>query len=261
MLKPETAIDSWRKWDIRLSTRPTPAGALGGGRSNSSYLLASGERRMVLRINGPDTALPGRDRTCEGRIWQAARAAGISPRLLYADPGGAFLVSAFVENQLTGRPQDVAHLADKALQLLQRCHQLDVDAPVIDYSAHIDRYWQLIDDHGISFDPALAAQRRPMDAVLERLCSAGAEKGLCHHDPVAENFVGSPEKLYLIDWEYAARGSVVMDYAAFAVEWSIETALICDRTGIETEFLTTAMDFYRYQCRLWEAITQASHCS
>jgi len=98
-----------------------------------------------------------------------------------------------------------------------------------------------------------------MGELLEELCSAGAEKGLCHHDPVVENFVGNADRLCLIDWEYAALGLQVMDYAAFALEWDIQAAMVCQRTGIEQELLAMAMGFYRYQCRLWEVITRTSH--
>ena len=261
MLKPETALDSWREWDVCLNTSPVLVGPMGGGRSNRSFLLESGGRKMVLRINAPPTALPNPDRAVETRVWRAASDAGIAPRLLYTDPGGAFLVSAYIESSLPERPRNDPALTAKALELLQRTHQLDIHAPAIDYAAHIERYWQIIGDRGLAAHSTLLERRNAMLSLLQDVINCGTPTGLCHHDPVIENFVGSQERLYLVDWEYAARGLLVMDYAAFAVEWGIEAALICDRTGIETEFLTTAMDFYRYQCHLWEAVTQASRCS
>ena len=261
MSRIENALDSWREWGASLDTRPVVIAPLGGGRSNRSYLLESGSEQMVLRINAPATALPNPDRGVEARVWRAASEEGIAPRLLYADPGGAFLVSAYIENGLPDRPQDNQGLTEQALELLQRCHRLNVDAPVIDYAAHIDRYWQIIQDRGASVDPSLREQRGPMHRILKDITRSSTPADLCHHDLVMENFVGSQKRLYLIDWEYAARGLRVMDYAAFAVEWGIEAALVCERTGTEPELLSMAMDFYRYQCHLWEAITQASLCS
>lgn len=252
MLKPETALDSWREWDASLDTRPVVISPLGGGRSNQSFLLGSGGGKMVLRINALATALPNPNRNVETRVWRAASEAGIAPQLLYAEPGGEFLVSTFVENDLPRHPQHDSNLAVKALGLLQRCHQLAVDVPEIDYAAHIERYWQVIESQDISLDPKLAAQRDPMNELLEEICSDGAKKGLCHHDPVVENFVGTPERLYLIDWEYAARGLHVMDYAALVEEWGVEDHIVCQQAGVAPKILAQARSFYRYLCNLWE---------
>lgn len=253
MLNPETALDSWRGWDAPLDTRPVVIRELGEGRSNRSFLLETGSEKMVLRVNSTPTALPNPDRAVEARVWRVASEAGIAPRLLYTHPQGEFLVSAYIENELPGRPQDYPGLTEQALELLQRCHWLDVDAPIIDYTAHIERYWQVIERQTISPDPSLVAQRILMDELLEELCSAGAEKGLCHHDPVVENFVGSHERLYLIDWEYAARGLRVLDYAALVVEWGMDEDAIIKLTGSDSESLTRAKSLYRYMCSLWEA--------
>jgi len=72
---------------------------------------------------------------------------------------------------------------------------------------------------------------------------------------VVANFVGSSERLYLIDWEYAARGLLLMDYAALGVEWGIDDAVITNQTGIEAELLIKAKELYKYLCKLWEEAT------
>lgn len=260
MSRIETALDSWRQWDTSLDTRPVVIGPLAGGRSNRSFLLESGGEKMVLRINAPATALPDPNRAVEARVWRVAGEAGTAPRLVYADPGGGFLVSAYVENNLPAQPQDDPVIARKALGLLQRCHRLEVSAPEIDYAAHVERYWQVIRDRGIEVEPGIREQHETMHDLLEDIINSGQRVGLCHHDPVVENFVGSPERLHLIDWEYAARGLQVLDYAAFAVEWRLGNATIAMLTGFDAQLLCMASKFYRYQCHLWEAITLSRHC-
>ena len=237
-MQPETALNSWREWNVQLSVRPTIVGPLSGGRSNQSFLLDSAGQKMVLRINGSESFLPNSNRSNEIRNWQAASKQGIAPPLLHVDVQNRFLVSSYIENKLPAKPQHDPHIVDHALGLLIQCHQLDVKVPTIDYSRHIEQYWQIIEDKKTPINPFLIRQREPMQLLLESLLNSDSPTSLCHHDPVIENFVGSPDRLYLIDWEYAATGLVVMDYAALSIEWKIDDAVITNRTGLEAESLT-----------------------
>jgi len=252
---PENAIDTWRCWDISLRTRPVVLRPLSGGRSNRSFLLGSNGTSMVLRLNGAESALPGANRNSEFSIWQAASVQGIAPPLLYVDPGYGFLVSAFIENHLPSQPSLDKSYVNHAFDLLKRCHQLDLDVPCIDYPGHINQYWQVIESKTTTPDLVLIRQRESMNLLLEEIINGGSPTGLCHHDPVVANFVGNSDRLYLIDWEYALHGLLVMDYAALAVEWEVDNKLITSRTGIEPEMMTMATSLYRYLCNLWEAAT------
>lgn len=251
-MQPETALDSGCDWDTPPSARPTMVRELGGGRSNRSYLLDADGGQLVLRINAAASTLAGINRGHEARIWRAASAAGIAPPLVHADPGGTFLVSAYIENDLPTAPGCDPSLKAKALGVLQATHQLDVDAPAIDYAAHIEAYWRQIEDQRVPIDPGLSQQREPMRLLLQELGAGDAPRVLCHHDPVVENFVGNAEHFYLVDWEYAAHGLQMMDYAALTVEWAIDDSLFTRQTGIEPALLAKAKTLYRYICALWE---------
>jgi thiamine kinase len=254
-LLPESAIDSWREWGAGLGTRPVILESLGGGRSNRSFLLDSDGFRMVLRLNGDDSLLPGSNRTSEIDIWQAASHQGIAPPLLHVDEHTRYLVSTYIENTLPPQPQLDETFIDQAFSLLSRCHQLDIEAPSIDYTDHIKKYWDIIEGKDQITNPGLQQQRQPMQELLEDILNSGTPTGLCHHDPVIANFVGNSDRLYVIDWEYAAHGLLVMDYAALGIEWGIDDATIVARTGLEPGLLTMAKSLYRYMCALWEEIT------
>ncbi len=254
-LQPESAIDSWRQWSGGLGSRPVILETLGGGRSNRSFLLDSDDFKMVLRLNGDDSLLPDPNRACEIEIWQAASQQGIAPPLLHVDEHTRYLVSTYIENTLQPRPQLDEAFIDQALSLLSRCHQLDIEAPSIDYTDHIKKYWGIIEDKDHVTNSGLQQQRQAMQELLEDILNSDTPMGLCHHDPVVANFVGSTERLYLIDWEYAAHGLLVMDYAALGIEWGIDDAAIVARTGLESEELTMAKSLYHYLCALWKEIT------
>jgi thiamine kinase len=259
LLLPETAIDSWRQWDGGFRTRPVILCPLSGGRSNRSFLLESDGKRLVLRLNSTDSALPGINRNIEIDIWKAASQQGIAPPLLFADESNRFLVSAHIDNSLPSRPPFYEVFTRQAFELLNRCHKLDVDAPAIDYFSHVEHYWQIIESKDQLSKQALADQRGPMQSTLESLIASNSPIGLCHHDPVVANFVGNTDRLYLIDWEYAVRGLLVMDYAALGIEWGMDHEMVLAQTGLEPDLLAGAEAVYRYLCELWlEATTSGA---
>jgi thiamine kinase-like enzyme len=252
-LQPETALNSWRQWSGELRSRPIILKPLSGGRSNHSFLLNSDGKKMVLRLNGAETLLPGANRSSEIKIWQVTSTQGIAPPLLYVDNQNRFLISTYINNSLPPQPPIDETFVDQAFNLLKIFHQLDTDAPTIDYASHIENYWQIIERKSKLLNPLLNEQRKPMQEVLATLTNSGTAMGLCHHDLVIANFVGNADRLYLIDWEYAAHGLQVMDYAALSIEWGIDDAVVIERTGIELELLIMAKTFYKYMCSLWAA--------
>jgi thiamine kinase-like enzyme len=251
LLLPDLAIDSWRAWDGEFHSRPVILRQLGDGRNNRSYLLDSDGKRMVLRLNSSESVIPGVNRNNEIAIWTEASQQGIAPPLLYADGHNRFLVSTYVDNCLPLKPPPDEALNSQVLELLSRTHRLNVDAPGIDYPRHIENYWQLINAKNQPSNQALIEQREPMQSVLGSLMASNPPTGLCHHDPVIANFVGNTNRLYLIDWEYAARGILAMDFAALSVEWGIDDARIREHTGIEPGVLVMAKVLYGYLCALW----------
>ncbi len=253
-MQPDSALDSWRQWIDGLRSRPTILGPLTAGRSNRSFLLDSDGSKMVLRLNSSASALPSANRNSEIDIWRAASKQGIAPPLLHVDEQNTFLVSAYINNSLPQQPPLMEAFVEEAFCLLKKCHQLNVHAPNIDYASHIGRYWQIIENRETSPNPSLEEQREPMQLVLDALLDGQSQTGLCHHDPIIANFVGGTSRLYLIDWEYAAHGLVVMDYAALATEWGIDDATILKHSGVEPDVLKKAKTLYKYLCALWEEV-------
>lgn len=253
-MQPENALNSWSQWNGAVHSRPVIVRPLSGGRSNRSFLLDSNGNRMVLRLNGANALLPSADRSNEFNTWQAASKQGIAPPLLYVDKDANYLVSTYIENHLPPQPQLDKTVVDQALSLLNRCHQLNIKAPHINYASHIRQYWNIIDNKPHLDNPSLIDQREPMQATLEALITSNTPTALCHHDPVIANFVGSAERLYLIDWEYAAKGLLVMDYAALGIEWGLDNVAIQEKTGIEPELLNMAKSLYKYLCELWNLL-------
>lgn len=253
-MKPEAALNSWRQWQCALKSRPNMVMRLAGGETNQSYLLESDDRKMVMRQNAPVDDLPGVDRANELVIWEAAANDGLAPAVLYSDDQAGFLVTEYIDGGSLAQFNLDSAFIDRLVNLLSRVHAIDVKAPLLDYAAHIEKFWRLIEARQTLDDSALLTQRK---AMRERVAEFGALAniaGLCHHDPTSANIVEKDNHLYLLDWEYAARGFVAMDYAALSVEWGIDSAEIIKRVALEPALLETAKTIYLYICRLWQEI-------
>jgi len=218
-LKPDVALSSWRQWQCELRSRPVIVRQLTGGKTNQSYLLESADLKLVMRLNAPADALPGVDRASEALIWQEA-----------------------------------SNAIDRLVSLLATVHELDINVPVLNYAVHIEKFWQLIESRPYRENVPLLQRREPMRELVEDFMASATDIGLCHHDPVTSNVVRKDTHLYLLDWEYAARGPVAMDYAALSVEWNIGSAEIVDRVALEPALLETAKTVYQYLCQLWNEV-------
>jgi aminoglycoside phosphotransferase (APT) family kinase protein len=253
-LKPEAALNNWPAWSCPLRSRPVIVAELAGGRTNRSYLLEAGGARLVMRLNTPGEILPGVNRAREIRIWQAASQAGLAPPVLHSDEQAGLLVTEYIEGT-TPDPSDVdGALINRLVDLLSRVHALDIEVTAIDYAAHIEEFWRLIETRQVPRNEALLQRREAMQAFVTDFTAAASQIGLCHHDPTRSNFVGRNNQLCLLDWEYAANGPVVMDFAALSIEWCIDDAEMIRRVALDPALLDTAKTIYQYICELWTAV-------
>ena len=252
-MKPEAALNNWQAWSCPLRSRPVIVTELAGGRTNRSYLLEAGGARLVMRLNTPGDALPGVDRAREIRIWQAASQAGLAPTVLHSDEQAGMLVTEYIEGTAPDLSDVNSALIDRLVDLLSSVHALDIEVTAIDYAAHIEEFWRIIETRQPQRNE-IWQQRAAVQALVTEFTAATSEVGLCHHDPTRSNFVGRNNQLYLLDWEYAAHGPVVMDFAALSIEWGIDDAEMIRRVALDPALLDTAKTIYQYICQLWTAV-------
>lgn len=247
-------LDTWQTWACGLKSQPVVVSELTGGQTNRSFLLDADGQKLILRVNAPAEKFPGIDRAREARIWRAASDARFAPPLVFVDPEERFIVTEYIDGHALDPSQLDGASVDRLFALLAGIHDLDLDVPVLDYSIYIRVYWKKIDSESGLHNPDLQWQRQTMQALVTEFIASKPATGLCHHDPVPSNVIPANNRLYLLDWEYAARGFVAMDYAALAVDWGIEDAVIVEHTGTDPTVLDMAKQLYFHFCQLWKEI-------
>ena len=225
------ALPCWRG-KVRLEP-------LHGGLSNTAFVVDDGTERYVARCGGDIPAHHVfRDRERAASI--AAHAAGLSPELVYAEPG--VMVIRHIDGRTLGEAEMRANIA-RIVPLLATCHRelaRHLAGPASTFWVfHVIRDYArtLKDARGgsdgdlsrhVALADALEAQQMPLPVVFG------------HHDLLPGNFIDDGKRLWLIDWEYGGFGTAMFDLANLAANGSFSPA--DDRLLLEAYFRQTVSD-------------------
>jgi thiamine kinase-like enzyme len=149
---------------------------------------------------------------------RAAHAAGISPEVVYAEPGA--LVLRFIEGR-TFAPEDVRNPQNLSavLELVRRVHRelpLHLRGPsLIFWVFHVLRdYAGTLRDGGSRMVPELP---RLMEIAAALEAAVGPiDLVFGHNDLLSANLIDDGERLWLIDWDYAGFNSPLFDLSNLA---------------------------------------------
>ncbi len=238
-------LDSWRDWGLSLTRRPERLERIRSGRTNRNYRLSAPGRseQLLLRVNHPDPGRLGIDRARERKILSWTADAGIARAYWYWDPDQRFVVFPW----LPGRTWTATDLKDpgqlaRLWPMIERTHALSPDGPRRRYHAYLQHYWQQLKRSG-GADRELTDAWLDFEPRLEAFDQAAWPARLVHHDLIPDNIIDTGERLYLIDWEYAAPGHPDIDV------WTV------DPKSVREPFVAEMMGWIN---GLWERLMRAS---
>lgn len=198
---------------------------LGGGITNLNVLVTDDVRRAVVRI-GDDIPVHQIMRFNELAASRAAHAAGVSPAVLYHEPGALVIDFVSGRTMTTSDLQDDATLAE-ALALVIRTHR--------ELPGHLRgpalTFWvfQTLRDYaatlGDGASPHLSRLAVLMDEAAELERAVGRiEMVFGHNDLLPANFLHDGTRMWLIDWDYAGWGSPLFDLGGLAANNRLDRA-------------------------------------
>jgi thiamine kinase-like enzyme len=210
-----TALPCWRG---RVKLEP-----LLGGLSNTAFVVDDGRERYVARCGG-DIPVHQVFRDRERAASVAAYAAGLSPELVYAEPG--VMVIRHVDGRTLTETEMRANIP-RIVPLLATCHR-DLPRHLVG-SANAFWVFHVIRDYArtlqaagggsdgelsryVALADALEAQQIPLPIVFG------------HHDLLPGNFIDDGKRLWLIDWEYGGFGTAMFDLANLAANARLSPA-------------------------------------
>jgi thiamine kinase-like enzyme len=190
---------------------------LAGGITNQNFAVEDRGRRYVVRV-GSDIPVHGVVRANELAASRAAHLAGLSPKVVHAEPG--ILVLDFIEGR-TFTPEDVRNPAnlERMIDMVRRCHG---DIPqYLRGPAMMFWVFHVVRDYGHTLREGDSVHTPLLPDLLARAAKLEAAVGpidvvFGHNDLLAANFIDDGYKLWLLDWEYAGFNSPLFDLGGLA---------------------------------------------
>ena len=188
-----------------------------GGITNKNYLVVHRGQKFVVRL-GQDIPIHGVMRFNELAASRAAFEAGVSPEVVYAEPGA--LVLRYIEGRALS-PELVrdAALLPLAVDLIKRCHQQvprHLRGPALVFWV-----FQVIRGYATELMACASPHVGLLPQLIERAEQLEREVGpvsivFGHNDLLAANFIDDGKRLWLIDWDYAGFNSPLFDLGGLA---------------------------------------------
>jgi thiamine kinase-like enzyme len=199
-------------WFGKVDPKP-----LAGGITNHNFVVEDRGRRYVVR-SGADILVHGVVRANELAASRAAHEAGLSPRVVHAEPG--ILVLDFIEGR-TFTPDDVRNPqnVERLVDIVRRCHR---DIPLY-LRGPAAMFWvfHVVRDYGHTLEDGASRHVPLLPSLLARAAQLESAVGAIdvvfgHNDLLAANFMDDGKKLWLLDWEYGGFNSPLFDLGGLA---------------------------------------------
>ena len=191
-----------------------------GGLTNRNYRITAGPHSYVLRLAGAGTSAYI-NREAEAHNARVAAAAGVNAEVLYFQSTDGTMLARYVDGARTMSEsafKDLTRVERAALTFRQMHRFPQPFAGRFDVFAQIDEYLALLRRHDARIPTGYDALHREADAARRALTAAPTPLAPCHNDPLAENFIDSPPRMFLVDWEYAGMNDPMWDLGDLSVE-------------------------------------------
>ena len=209
-------VPGWARTDLQI--RPLP-----GGITNRNYVVTVGGTDYVVRMPGERTELLGIDRANEAEAATRAAQLGIGPPVLGELPGIGTLITELVPGQHATPEQFIERLAS-VVALLRRFHE---SGPVAGaFPIHRVVEWHVRDAgaHGVIAPSSYERLHQQSRRIERAFATSPMDPVPCHNDLLPSNVLFGPDRVWLLDFEYAGMNDVFFDLANLSVNSEFGTA-------------------------------------
>lgn len=198
-----------------------------GGLTNLVHRVDMSDTSVIVRIAGEGTD-EYINRSIEAHNAEAAARAGVSPKVIFAEPASGLMISETVPDIETMTPALFKSRAGSPARAGAALAKLHSSGEVFQFRfelfAMIDDYLKILSTKDVKLPEgydAVVAAAAPIKQVLE-----GADIALapCHCDPLCENFLDDGAVMWIVDWEYSGMNDPLWDVGDLSVEAGMDAA-------------------------------------
>jgi thiamine kinase-like enzyme len=191
-----------------------------GGLSNRNYRIDSPVGHFVLRIAGEGTG-EYIDRGVEEHNARIAAEAGVNAEVLFFDAGEGTMLCRYIEESVTMNAERFKDLgaAARAAQAFRQLHQCGrMFRTRFELFEQIDNYLAVVKKLKAPIPEGYAGVQQEAEAVRSALSDKDLPLAPCHCDPLAENFLDTANRMYIVDFEYSGNNDPMWDLGDLSVE-------------------------------------------
>jgi thiamine kinase-like enzyme len=192
-----------------------------GGLTNLVFRLDLDGKSYCLRVPGKGTE-EYISRANEERAAREAARASVSPDVLYFDAASGLMVTAFLSDTLTMSPQHFKEREGapaRAALAFRRLHRSGAVFPFrFELFSMIDGYLKVLAEKEVDFPAGYHDVLKEAETVRVALAANPLPIVACHCDPLAENFLDTGERMWIVDWEYSGMNDPMWDLGDLSVE-------------------------------------------
>lgn len=224
-----------------------------GGMSNYTYVIEIEGEKYTFRVPGKG-AEHFTNRKQEAEIMKSIEPYHFLPKPIINDVETGYKVAPYVEGQI------LSEVPDKPLETIAAILKKVNSIPKFDYD--YEPLKRLADYEALSneLDPVYQALKEKfLDIYQQQLQFVPLVA--CHGDAQVSNFVLAEDKIYLMDWEFAANNDPIYDIACFG-NATFDDAL----NLIEVYYDNPGPDKYQrlyawrmFQCLQWHCVAKYKH--
>lgn len=262
LLQTLEASDDW------TLERPKILRPLGGGLTNTSYLIEVAGRPFVLRLAAKTSQQWGLDRQTELEVQQRAHHAGLAPEIIFSDLDTGIQVTEYIDGRHL-QTSDIQQPAQRhrLIELLLGIQSLSPPRQGISPETWVTRYrTHLAVKTNSDVSTPLAGIHEKMVRLMD--AQVPADWVLGHADFITENLIVTSCGAWVaIDWEFAGPRHPLFDLATLIEQQTVNDDL---SHGLLTEFtaekplsgdapeqLAQQRILIRYLNLLWHAVRGA----
>lgn len=192
-----------------------------GGLTNLVHRVVTPTADIVVRIPGEGTD-EYIDRAVEATNASAAFEAGVSPRVIWADPDSGIMVTEHVPGITTMTPElfkSRAGSPGRAGEVLARLHHSGVAFDFrFELFSMIESYLEVLSTKDVQLPEGYHDIVKAAEPVRQAINEHPVPLVPCHCDPLCENFLDDGEKMWIVDWEYSGMNDPLWDVGDVSVE-------------------------------------------
>jgi thiamine kinase-like enzyme len=208
-------------WTSRPSVVAVP---LPGGITNLNYRVDVDGEAFVVRLPGQDSEHLGITRRQEYACNVAAHEAGVAPEVVAFFEREGVSVTRFITGRALSEaemhePQRLARVAST----IRRYHAGRAFPGVFSPFQAVREYLEFSGPRGAPLPARFGWMRQQADR-MEKVIGSPPVLRPCHNDLLLANWIEDGDRLWIIDWEYAAMGDIYFDFGNFAVHLQLSDA-------------------------------------